>query len=170
MPNIRLVLWGVLAALLFLNYQTWVHDYETASQAAQSAATQSSGSPANALGESVPQATTLPAPNAVAPTNGTVSGAVPDTSPTGTAPAIAQSATATPGAAAPADAAPSAPIRVTTDVLDIEINLKGGELDRADLLQYPQRKDTPNIPVRLLSYRTATDAVSAAKRAHRPSG
>ncbi len=37
-------------------------------------------------------------------------------------------------------------------MLDIEINLKGGELDRADLLQYPQRKDTPNIPVRLLSY------------------
>jgi YidC/Oxa1 family membrane protein insertase len=145
MPNIRLVLWGVLAALLFLNYQTWVHDYETASQAAQSAATQSSGAPANALGESVPQATTPTAPNAGAPTNGTV---------TGTAPAIAASATATPGAAAPAaaDAAPSAPIRVTTDVLDIEINLKGGELDRADLLQYPQRKDTPNIPVRLLSY------------------
>ena len=144
MPNIRLVLWGVLAALLFLNYQTWVHDYETASSAAQTEATQSSGAPANALGESVPQATTPTAPNAVAPTNGTVSG---------TAPAIAASATATPGAApAPADAAPSAPIRVTTDVLDIEINLKGGELDRADLLQYPQRKDTPNIPVRLLSH------------------
>ena len=153
MPNIRLVLWGVLAALLFLNYQTWVHDYETASSAAQTEATQSSGAPANALGESVPQATTLPAPNAVAPTNGTVSGAVPGTSPAATAPAIAASATATPGAApAAADAAPSAPIRVTTDVLDIEINLKGGELDRADLLQYPQRKDTPNIPVRLLSY------------------
>ncbi|HMD27228.1 MAG TPA: membrane protein insertase YidC [Steroidobacteraceae bacterium] len=154
MPNIRLVLWGVLAALLFLNYQTWVHDYETASQAAQSAATQSSGAPANALGESVPQATTLPAPNAGAPTNGTVSGAAAGTSPAGTAPAISPSATATPGTAAPAtaDAAPSAPIRVTTDVLDIEINLKGGELDRADLLQYPLRKDTPNIPVRLLSY------------------
>ena len=152
MPNIRLILWGVLAALLFLNYQTWVHDYETASQAAQTAATQSSGTPANPLGESVPQATTLPAPNAVAPTSGTVSGAAPGTSPAGTAPATASSAT--PGAAAPAavDAAPSAPIRVTTDVLDIEINLKGGELDRADLLQYPLRKDTPNIPVRLLSY------------------
>jgi YidC/Oxa1 family membrane protein insertase len=149
MPNIRLVLWGVLAALLFLNYQTWVHDYETASPAAQAAATQSSGAPANALGESVPQATTLPAPNAGAPTNGTVSGAAP-----GTSPAISPSAAAIPGTAAPAiaDAAPSARIRVTTDVLDIEINLKGGELDRADLLQYPQRKDTPGIPVRLLSY------------------
>jgi len=28
MPNIRLMLWGVLAAILFLNYQTWLHDYE----------------------------------------------------------------------------------------------------------------------------------------------
>ena len=28
MPNIRLALWGVLAAILFLNYQTWMHDFE----------------------------------------------------------------------------------------------------------------------------------------------
>jgi YidC/Oxa1 family membrane protein insertase len=150
------LLWGVLAALLFLNYQPWVHDYETAAPAAQSAATPSSGAPANPLGESVPQATTATAPSAVAPANGTVSGAAPGTSPAGTAPAStapATAASATPGAAAPApaDAAPSTQIRVTTDVLDIEINLKGGELDRADLLQYPLRKDTPNIPVRLLS-------------------
>jgi YidC/Oxa1 family membrane protein insertase len=37
-----------------------------------------------------------------------------------------------------------------TDVLDMTINLKGGELDRADLLKYPLHKDTPNVPVRLL--------------------
>jgi YidC/Oxa1 family membrane protein insertase len=43
-------------------------------------------------------------------------------------------------------------LHITTDVLDVGINLKGGELDRADLLQYPLRKDTPNIAVRLLSY------------------
>jgi YidC/Oxa1 family membrane protein insertase len=36
-------------------------------------------------------------------------------------------------------------------VLDIEVNLKGGELDQADLLEYPARKDAPNIPLRLLS-------------------
>jgi YidC/Oxa1 family membrane protein insertase len=40
---------------------------------------------------------------------------------------------------------------VKTDVLDVAINLKGGELDQADLLQYPLRKDSPNTPVRLLS-------------------
>ncbi|HXP64608.1 MAG TPA: membrane protein insertase YidC, partial [Steroidobacteraceae bacterium] len=43
------------------------------------------------------------------------------------------------------------PLHVTTDVLDVSINLRGGELSRADLPQYPLRKDTPNIPVRLLS-------------------
>jgi YidC/Oxa1 family membrane protein insertase len=150
MPNIRLILWGVLAALLFLNYQTWMHDYERAAPAAQSAGSAAApGAPANTLGESIPQATTLPVQNAVAPTNGTVSGAAPGASPAGTAPTTASSAAAP---SEPTDAAPSGPIRVTTDVLDIEINLKGGELARADLLQYPQRKDTPNIPVRLLSH------------------
>jgi len=28
MPNIRIMLWGVLAAILYLNYTTWLHDYE----------------------------------------------------------------------------------------------------------------------------------------------
>ena len=48
-----------------------------------------------------------------------------------------------------AGAAP--PLHIVTDVLDVSINLKGGELDRADLLQYPLHKDTPNTPLRLLS-------------------
>ena len=37
MPNIRLMLWGVLAAILFLNYQTWMHDYEPPASAAAGA-------------------------------------------------------------------------------------------------------------------------------------
>jgi len=148
MPNIRLILWGVLAAILFLNYETWMHDYEPAAVApsADTAATRPAP-PANSLGESVPQATTQPAPAAAPPSAALA--------PAGTAP-VAPAATATsaaPGITTPGTsaAAASTPIRVTTDVLDIEINLKGGELERADLLQYPLRKDTPNIPVRLLS-------------------
>jgi len=31
-------------------------------------------------------------------------------------------------------------VHVTTDVFNVVINLKGGELDQADLLQYPLRK------------------------------
>jgi YidC/Oxa1 family membrane protein insertase len=133
MPNIRLILWGVLAAILFLNYETWMHDYEPAAVApsADTAATRPAP-PANSLGESVPQATTQPAPAAAPPSAALA--------PAGTAP-VAPAATATsaaPGITTPGTsaAAASTPIRVTTDVLDIEINLKGGELERADLLQY----------------------------------
>jgi YidC/Oxa1 family membrane protein insertase len=142
MPNIRLMLWGVLAAILFLNYQTWMHDY--APPATLPAAQSGNGSaptasaPANTLADSLPQAPSAaatPAPqgsNAAPP-----AAAVP-------APAAAPAAAAT--------EAPTTALRVSTDVLEIGINLKGGELDQADLKEYPLRKDTPNIPVRLLSY------------------
>ncbi|WP_348240668.1 YidC/Oxa1 family insertase periplasmic-domain containing protein, partial [Salmonella enterica] len=47
-------------------------------------------------------------------------------------------------------AAAKAPtIRVRTDVLDMEISTRGGELVRADLLQYPKVKNQPDVPVRL---------------------
>jgi YidC/Oxa1 family membrane protein insertase len=141
MPNIRLMLWGVLAAILFLNYQTWLHDYETPvpAPAAQtgSGATSTATAPASTLADALPQA--------------------PSAAPTGAPPA----ATAAPPATAPAPQGapttpaadtPTAALHVSTDVLEIGINLKGGELDQADLKDYPLRKDTPNIPVRLLSY------------------
>ena len=135
MPNIRLMLWGVLAAILFLNYQTWLHDYEPPVSTVQTGAAPA-GAPASTLGDSVPQVT---APTAAPPT-ANAPGAAPATS-------VPSSA-----AAAETDSRPAAQLHVTTDVLDVGINLKGGELDRADLLQYPLRKDAPNIPVRLLSY------------------
>ncbi len=51
-------------------------------------------------------------------------------------------------------AAPAAPtgelIRVRTDVLDVRIASQGGDLVRADLLQYPVDKNTPEPVVRLL--------------------
>jgi YidC/Oxa1 family membrane protein insertase len=139
MPNIRLILWGVLAAILFLGYQTWMHDYEP--QSSTVAATGSgtpAAAPASTLGDTVPQATAPATPQAAT------------AAPPATAPATQTAPSAAP--ASDSDLSSSAPIRVTTDVLDIGINLKGGELDRGDLLEYPLRKDTPNIPVRLLSY------------------
>jgi YidC/Oxa1 family membrane protein insertase len=42
-------------------------------------------------------------------------------------------------------------ITVTTDVLALEIDLRGGTLSRADLLDYPVAIDQPEQPVRLLS-------------------
>jgi YidC/Oxa1 family membrane protein insertase len=142
MPNIRLTLWGVLAAILFLNYQTWLHDYEPPVSATAQTSAAPASAPASTLGDSLPQ----PAPDAPP-------AASPTAPPTANAPT--EAATSPPALAAasePDSRPPAQQLHVTTDVLDIGINLKGGELDRADLLQYPLRKDTPNIPVRLLSY------------------
>ncbi|MFA7387382.1 MAG: membrane protein insertase YidC [Thiohalobacteraceae bacterium] len=41
-------------------------------------------------------------------------------------------------------------VRVVTDVFDIEIDTQGGDLRRADLLQYPKESNAPETPVRLL--------------------
>jgi len=142
MPNIRIMLWGVLAAILYLNYTTWLHDYEP--QAAPTAENSRSGNTgtgpaagasANTLADSVPQAPSA-APVPVPATN---AASAPPPAATPTAPAASDSE------------APSMPLHVSTDVLEIGINLKGGELSQADLKEYPLRKDTPNIPVRLLS-------------------
>jgi YidC/Oxa1 family membrane protein insertase len=140
MPNIRLMLWGVLAAILFLGYQTWLHDYEPPVSASAQSAAVPAAAPANTLGDSVPQATTAAPAAAPQPSNAPPAAAASATTPAGVA------ATSEP------EANSGVALHVTTDVLDVGINLKGGELDRADLLEYPQRKDTPNIPVRLLSY------------------
>jgi YidC/Oxa1 family membrane protein insertase len=135
MPNTRILLWVALAAILYLNYEAWMHDYQA--PAAAPGVSQSTRAPGTAatLGDSVPQtasSATTPTPEAPA------------------APAAAEPSTAS-QAAALSDASLSQPLHVTTDVLDVAINLRGGELDRADLLVYPLRKDAPNIPVRLLS-------------------
>jgi YidC/Oxa1 family membrane protein insertase len=140
MPNIRLMLWGVLAAILFLNYQTWLHDYEPPASSIQTSAAPAGAPAVSALGDSVPQPVSAPAAAPPQPT--------PEPA---TTPAASSAPAALAGASA-SDSGPLVELHVTTDVLDIGINLKGGELDRADLLQYPLRKDTPNIPVRLLSY------------------
>lgn len=144
MPNIRLMLWGVLAAILFLNYQTWLHDYEppAAAPAAQTntGSVPTASAPASTLGNALPQA-----PAASAAANAPATSAAP-----GTAPATAP--TPAPEGALSASTPEQPQLHVSTDVLDILINLKGGELDQADLKDYPFRKDTPNIPVRLFSY------------------
>ncbi len=133
MPNTRMMLWIALAAVLYLNYEAWMHDYPAAADHG-SAAAPVSGAPAT-LGDSVPQAASTAAPSASPPA----------------APAAAPAAADAFAPPPPAPDAGSVEVHVSTDVLDVVINLKGGELDQAGLPQYPLRKDTPNIPVRLLS-------------------
>jgi YidC/Oxa1 family membrane protein insertase len=97
--------------------------------------------PAGRLGDAVPQAA---APPAAAPA---AAHAPTAAAPLGSAPAPVDAESRSAGALE----SPGPPVHVVTDVLDISVSLKGGELERADLLQYPLHKDTPNVPVRLLN-------------------
>ena len=115
--NLRLFLWITFLALLWLAYTTWTNDYSTA------------------VGPVV-------TPPGVA--------AAPD-SPTGseTLPSLDQPSSGAPTTAtappAPVTAVPAGSdlIRVRTDVLDVQINLQGGDLVRADLRAYPVRNTSP---------------------------
>jgi len=136
----RLWLWVALAALLLLNYQTWIHDYAAPSEAATAAqaanAAPHAAAPASDLGSRIPEA-----PRAATPARGERA-----QSEAGAAAASGASGTA-PGSAA---AAPR--VRVRTDVLDLDISTLGGTLTRVDLLAYPQVKARP----RRCAWRTRT--------------
>jgi YidC/Oxa1 family membrane protein insertase len=70
--------------------------------------------------------------------------------------------------AQPRPTAETAPtIRVRTDVLDLEISTRGGDLVRADLLQYPKVKNQPDNPVRLFNTENLYAARSGLRFAER---
>jgi YidC/Oxa1 family membrane protein insertase len=150
MPNTRFLLWIALAAILFYNYQAWMRDYPASSAATSAQSASGAAGTVNSLRDSIPQAaSSAQLPVTAAPPTPTAATAP---APFSVPPAVpSQSDAATTGATPAPDAVPGEPLHVATDVLDVVINLKGGELDQADLLKYPLRKDAPNIPVRLLS-------------------
>ena len=133
--NARMFLWLGLAMALWLNYESWQRMFAPP-----------------------PAAVTAPAPA------GTVAPSLADAVPTASAPAAAAvtaaaptaAMTAVPAAAATVAAPVAAPatttatVRVTTDVLDLEIALAGGTLVSADLPRYPRVKGE-KAPVRLLN-------------------
>ena len=131
MDNPRLLLWIGLALLVWMNIIQWDRDH-------------SAPAPVAATAEQTP------AGNAAAPAT---SGSLPSLpSATATSATPAAGTPTLPGAVAPTDAAATAPtIRVVTDVIDMDISLQGGELLRADLLQYPRDKKPGSAAVRLLS-------------------
>ena len=125
MPNQRIFLWLAFLFLVWLNVDAWMKDYGSAAKpaAAPAATTAPAAAAASGLTDALP----------------TVAG-----EPAGAAPA------------APADAGMAMPavgatIRVVTDVLDLDVSLTGGDIVRADLLEYPLRKDDPNVKVRLFN-------------------
>ncbi|MBS0613846.1 MAG: membrane protein insertase YidC [Proteobacteria bacterium] len=157
MVNQRVFLWLALAAVLFLNYQTWMHDYPPAAMPAAATTSSAPSAAGGTLADAVPS---IAAPSAAPAGSATssaattasnaaaLSAAVP--TPGGTVVATSNSAlagAAAPGVATPASKAPL--LHVRTDVLDLDISLAGGELVRSDLLAYPLHKDDPNLPVRL---------------------
>src|SRR5260370_6385757 len=115
MPNIRVMLWAALAAILFLNYEAWIQDYPAspASASAGSPAGPSStaaggNAPAGKLGDAVPQAA---APSAAAPS---AAHAATAAAPLGSAPAPVDAESRSSRANSPGP-----PVHVVTDALDI---------------------------------------------------
>jgi YidC/Oxa1 family membrane protein insertase len=86
------------------------------------------------------------------PPNSQLPGATDNGAPTDTLPSLTPSADLQLQPQVPV--APAAPtgelVRVRTDVLDVRIASQGGDLVRAELLQYPVDKSTPEPVVRLL--------------------
>jgi YidC/Oxa1 family membrane protein insertase len=121
MDNIRVFLWLTLLGMAWLTYTAWVADYSTPPRTAVTPPSQSP-QPGQPAG-------TLPTLN-------------PSDAPTPPVPPAQQQ---------PAAAPTGELIRVQTDVLDLRIASQGGDLVRADLLQYPLNKDMPEPVVRLLS-------------------
>ncbi|HKD55126.1 MAG TPA: membrane protein insertase YidC, partial [Steroidobacteraceae bacterium] len=128
--NLRLYLWGALALLLLYDYQAWMRDFAPPPGTSTTAAPTPSGAKPSDLGTHLPEIpSTTPAPAATGagtPAAGATSAAAP-----------AQAA------AAPQESTAQAPapvLRVRTDVLDLDISTRGGTIERADLLAYPQVK------------------------------
>jgi YidC/Oxa1 family membrane protein insertase len=142
MKNLRTFLWIGFAMILFVNVQTWMADFGPVDAAAAQAAAQAAEAEKvnNPLTANVPQAvgSDTPAVAAPAPAGAPVPGDVP---------AVAAAPTG-PEAATPS-AAVAVVLNVRTDVLDVDINLRGGELMRADLPLYPVVKGKEGV-VRLL--------------------
>jgi YidC/Oxa1 family membrane protein insertase len=152
--------------MLYLNYDAWMRDFQPAGSAsamatpgataAGSAATGATPG-ASKLGDTVPQAAAAPgsagsAPPTSSPPPTSSVPATTGTPPTASAaPTTSAAAEAAGGIRAAQDLSGGSLVQVRTDVLDVGINLKGGELDRAELLEYPLRKDTPNVPVQLFN-------------------
>ncbi|MCP5089632.1 MAG: membrane protein insertase YidC, partial [Gammaproteobacteria bacterium] len=129
MDNQRLLIWAFFGLMAWITYQTWMQDYGP--------------KPAPIVAAPTEQAGTLPAESSIGedlPEIGDVE-----------TPAALPAAPGEPAAEASKATAPS--IRVSTDVLDIEISTQGGTVQRAALLKYPVAKDQPNTLVELLSPR-----------------
>ena len=153
--NIRIALWALFGVALLLNYEMWTREAALSG----AVATPSSAQNKVALGNSAPTAGTS-SPNAATgggATSSAAGSATPNGTPNGSggaATSVSNPVTTVGGALTQGNStlpgAAGSSVHVVTDVLDVTVSLEGGDLVRADLLAYPQAKNTPNQPVRLL--------------------
>ncbi len=124
MPNLRPFLLIALAFVGFLLWQAWERDHAAAPPAV------ATGDTPSAIGAPSPADEAAPAPD------------VPTASASPGAP-VAPDAT-------PDESAAGEPVRVTTDLLRVEIDLRGANVVHAELLRYPVNPKQKDVPVTLL--------------------
>jgi YidC/Oxa1 family membrane protein insertase len=122
MDNARMFLLLALGLVLMLLYQAWIKDYGA------------SGQPPVADG--APTGTSRPA---VDPAS--VPGDVPPATPNGVSEALPVQQQRLPGGET---------VRVVTDLLEVHISTRGGDVRALDLVAYPVSLDRPETPYRLL--------------------
>ena len=128
MDNQRLLVWATFGMLAWLTYQAWQADHAAPPASESPLATEEGTAPAGAI-ESLPS---LPDAAVDSP----------------------QADVQTPSLDVELEPAPQADsgiVRVTTDVLEVEISTKGATLQRVVLRDYPVNKDEPDTLVELLS-------------------
>jgi YidC/Oxa1 family membrane protein insertase len=132
--NPRIYLWIALALVFWLNYEAWMRDYGPlpggVATHTQTGATATSA--AKDLADEIPQAPKGQAPPSTASQGSTETGAT---------------VSATPGEPTSQSGTPDV-VHARTDVLDLDISTRGGTIQRADLLKYPQVKGEA-APIRL---------------------
>jgi YidC/Oxa1 family membrane protein insertase len=127
MDNKRIFLWAAVGVLAWLNFVTWQREYPP-DAVATTAMSSSSAANVGAL------------PSLPAAANSSAATTTP-------ALAAAQVVNDTPATAITA----GSKIHVVTDVLDLDLNTRGGDIERASLLNYSVSKDHPDTPVQLLT-------------------
>ena len=131
MENQRLLIWAFFGLMVWMTYTTWLQQYGPQPAAVSQVASEASD-------DSVPGSPAIPEDADDLPV-------LNDTLPEAPAPAPALDA-------APVSAEPrAATVRVSTDVLELEISTRGGTIQSATLLNYPLAKDRPDELVQLFS-------------------
>lgn len=123
-----------LLVMVWLTYRQWLEDYppEPVTPA----------TPTAGVSTEEPELPTLPV--------------VPEPASADTLPNISRPEQAAAGPAGEPSSQPEQTVRVRTDVLDLLIDTRGGDLVRADVPLYPIDKNNPDVPVRLLDYAPET--------------